>query len=179
MNSRPEVLGELLAQAAHFRRERGALAPHLAERAFGQQHAQIRLAPVDQPELDTRGIVTPGGEVVLVERFVGQRAGQFRIVHRQTQLLCHLGAGKPAAGEANRAVDHDVLVVLGEALDDAVVARDQPAAAQGRNAGIELGLQGDGNGAHGVLFLHPPLEGEGRRALSNAKCEPGWGDRVV
>src|SRR3954463_13224399 len=24
--------------------------------------------------------------------------------------------------------------------------------------------------------LHPPLEGEGRFTLSEAKCEPGWGD---
>jgi hypothetical protein len=25
-------------------------------------------------------------------------------------------------------------------------------------------------------FLHPPLEGEGRLALSEARCETGWGD---
>jgi hypothetical protein len=24
--------------------------------------------------------------------------------------------------------------------------------------------------------LHPPLEGEGRFACSEAECEPGWGD---
>jgi hypothetical protein len=27
--------------------------------------------------------------------------------------------------------------------------------------------------------LHPPLEGEGRRAASQARCEPGWGDARV
>src|SRR5580700_8888316 len=27
-----------------------------------------------------------------------------------------------------------------------------------------------------VSFLHPPLEGEGRLALSTARCETGWGD---
>src|SRR6185295_6166766 len=27
-----------------------------------------------------------------------------------------------------------------------------------------------------VRLLHPPLEGEGRLALSAAKCETGWGD---
>src|SRR5882757_4986036 len=27
--------------------------------------------------------------------------------------------------------------------------------------------------------LHPPLEGEGRLALSEAKCETGWGDSLT
>ena len=29
-----------------------------------------------------------------------------------------------------------------------------------------------------VFFAYPPLEGEGRLALSEAKCETGWGDSL-
>src|SRR5580704_5821572 len=47
-----------------------------------------------------------------------------------------------------------------------------------RADGTGAGAPGDGGGiaTSRVQLLHPPLEGEGRLALSEAKCETGWGD---
>jgi tryptophan 2,3-dioxygenase len=40
-----------------------------------QLSAQLRLAPIHQPELDRRRIVAAGGEIGLVERVIGDKQG--------------------------------------------------------------------------------------------------------
>jgi hypothetical protein len=110
------------------------------------------LAPVHQPQLDGCRVVTPGGEVVLVERLIGQRAGEFGIIDRKAELLSDLAARQPGAGPAGDVAEHDILVVIGKTLRHGIVARDQPAPAQRRDAGRELGLEIGGNCAHDLAL---------------------------
>jgi hypothetical protein len=151
----PALLAEPLAQAAHLGGEGHAFALDLAERSVGEQHAQIRRAPVDEPERNRRRVVQAGGEIVFVERVVRQRAGEFRTVDREPELLRRFARRQPRAGAAGHAAKHDIFVVIGEALHRAVVARDGPAAAQGCDAFVEFGLQGRRDGAHLSSFTLP------------------------
>ena len=69
---------------------------------------------------------------------------------RHAELTRRLRAGKPAAGAAGDATDHDILIVLGEALADAIIASDDPAARERRDARVGLCLQGEGDGEHSL-----------------------------
>jgi hypothetical protein len=127
------------------------LAPYLAEHAGREQHAQTGLAPVDEVHGHGRRVVAARRQVVLVERVGGERAGDLAPADREAELLRRFRGGEAGPGAAGHAVDDDVLVMLGEALDDAVAPRHDPAARERRDAAVELRLQPGRNASHGLI----------------------------
>ena len=69
--------------------------------------------------------------------------GRVHVVDRETERLLDL-RGREAGGGRERSCRHrhDVAVVLGEAQHRAVVPRHPPAIGEGRDAAVEMRLQG-------------------------------------
>src|SRR6478752_4214559 len=88
----PAILGQLLAEPADFGRECCALAANLAESALRQEHAQIGLRPIGEPQLDDRRIVTASGKIRLVKCIVGKRAGNLGTIDGEAELLRRFAA---------------------------------------------------------------------------------------
>jgi len=82
---------------------------------------------------------------------VHERTREFRAVDLHAEPLGRLRCVEAGVGEARGARQQHGLVVISEALHDPVAPRNEPASAQRGGAGIELGLQGGGNGAHRVF----------------------------
>lgn len=113
----PAVLGQLLAEPAHFGRECCSLAADLAESALRQEHAQIGLRPIGEPQLDDRRIVAAGGKIGLVKCIVGKRAGNLGTVDSKAELLHRFAARQPTAGATSHCAERDILIMVSEALN--------------------------------------------------------------
>ena len=140
---------EIVGKAAHLRGEGGAGAAHLAEAARAHQHALVRIGPVDPPDLDGRIVEEPGGEVVLVEAVGAERALHLQVVDGEADGVLDLGGGEAGGGGERGAIEGEVAVVIGEALHQAVTPRQAPAPGERGGAGVEVGLEGWGEGFHG------------------------------
>ena len=114
------VLRQLLTEPTHFGRECCALAANLTESALRQEHLQIGLRPIGEPQLDDRRIVAAGGKIGLVKCIVGKCAGNLGTINSKSELLRRFAARQPAAGATRHFAEHDILVVVGKALGHAV-----------------------------------------------------------
>src|SRR5581483_120194 len=121
-----------------------------------------------------RGVVAAGGKIAFVECLVGERAGNFRAADGEPEQGARFARAHAAAGAADDVAERDIFIVVGEALNDAVAACEDPASAERRRAGIELRLQRRRNGAHGSLLSLPsPLWGGWRAQRA------GWGSESI
>ena len=115
-----------------------AAAAQVAERLQSQEQTIFGLAPIDQEQLDLGIVIAPGGEIGLGDRVGGERAVDLVAADRETEAGLDLGALETGAGGERGAVEHERLVVVGEALDFAVAPRNAPAAAKRRGPAREM-----------------------------------------
>ena len=111
-------------------------------------------------QISIAGVVEEaGGEVVLVEAVVAERALHLEVVDGEADGVLDLARGEAGGGREGGAVEGEVAVVVGEAEHGAVAARDAPAPGERGGAGVEVGLEGGGEGFSWCLIVRSPLVG--------------------
>ena len=184
MRAVQEVMAELLqlmGTTANFGPEGMRPARDLPQIAHTYQCSLFGVLPVHSVDLDFGVVVEPRGQIFLVQALGGQHALDVEIIDAQSDGACDLAGGKASVRLECGALERDIAVMIGEAEDHAIGAREVEAApVEGAAPARRLALEGGAPaaGAEEVLVELEPEEGERVRAVVRVRDRLGAFDAV-